>query len=759
MHWFKKGLLFCTIIFSFVLVVYLGYLDYTVRKTFKEKPWSIPARVYASPLEIYGGYKTTPSQFEDLLTQLNYKQDYELASEGSYYRKGSQISLKTRRFAFWDQEQDSQLLRVKFSGSMIKTILSLRSSQEVPIVRMDPVQIGSFYPTRKEDRILITLDKTPDALIHGLLATEDHNFYSHIGISFKAIARAVWVNIKAGAAVQGGSTITQQLIKNFYLSPAKSLWRKLNEAMMAIVLEFNYEKDEILQAYLNEIYLGQNGASSVHGFGLASQFYFGRPLDNLPLHDIAALVALVRGPSYYDLRRNPNRAIKRRNLVLDEMHKRGYITKREALAARQKKLSVVPKNHGSTNRYPDFLDLVRRQLRKEYKNTDLTSEGLRIFTTLETQVQDTLEKTITQKLKQLEKKPKSSQLETAVVVTRREGGEIVALAGGRNAKDAGFNRALDAIRPIGSLIKPVVYLTALEYPNKYTITTKVDDTHIEIKAGGGKPWKPKNYDNLQHGSVELHTALSKSYNLATVNIGMDVGVARVAKTLRNLGVERSVDRYPSLLLGASPLSPLDVTKIYQTLAGDGFSTPLRSIRGVIAMSGERLQSYPYTVRQVVDPAATYITNTILQEVVREGTARSAYWQIPKEFDLVGKTGTTNQLRDSWFAGYSGDYLSVAWIGRDDNKPSGLTGASGALQLWSSLMKQISTQPVYLIPPDSIEMHWIDPANGFLANEVCEGAIQYPYIQGSEPKQSSPCINSAVDRIKTWGNDFFQDNFY
>ena len=247
-HWFKKGLLFCTIIFSFVLVVYLGYLDYTVRKTFKEKPWSIPARVYASPLEIYGGYKTTPSQFEDLLTQLNYKQDYELASEGSYYRKGSQISLKTRRFAFWDQEQDSQLLRVKFSGSMIKTILSLRSSQEVPIVRMDPVQIGSFYPTRKEDRILITLDKTPDALIHGLLATEDHNFYSHIGISFKAIARAVWVNIKAGAAVQGGSTITQQLIKNFYLSPAKSLWRKLNEAMMAIVLEFNYEKDEILQA-------------------------------------------------------------------------------------------------------------------------------------------------------------------------------------------------------------------------------------------------------------------------------------------------------------------------------------------------------------------------------------------------------------------------------------------------------------------------------------------------------------------------------
>jgi penicillin-binding protein 1B len=367
MHWFKKIILFFILITSVVLAAYLVYLDHTVRKTFKEKPWSIPAKVYASPLEIYGGYQTTARQFEDFLTQLNYKQDYELSSEGSYYRKGQQISLKTRRFTFWDTGQESQLLRVKFSGSAIKTILSLSTSQEIPIIRMDPVQIGSFYPTRKEDRILITLDKTPKALVHALLATEDHNFYSHIGISFKAIARAAWINIRAGSVVQGGSTITQQLIKNFYLSPKKSLWRKLNEAMMAIVLEFNYEKDEILQAYLNEIYLGQNGASSVHGFGLASQFYFGRPLENLPLHDIAALVALVRGPSYYDLRRHPTRAVKRRNLVLDEMHKRGYLTKEEALAARQKKLNVVPRHHGSTNRYPSFLDLVRRRLRKEYK--------------------------------------------------------------------------------------------------------------------------------------------------------------------------------------------------------------------------------------------------------------------------------------------------------------------------------------------------------------------------------------------------------
>lgn len=759
LHWGKKTLLVLLLIFSAVFLSYLGYLDYTVRKTFAGKPWSIPAKVYASPLEIYSGYKITLDKFEDLLLKLNYRQDYQLSSEGTYYKKGRQLSIKTRRFVFWDKAQKSQLLRVKFSRDSITHLLSLSTSKEIPIVRMDPVQIGSFYPTRKEDRILITLEHAPDALIEGLLATEDHEFYSHIGISFKAIARAVWVNLRAGSVVQGGSTITQQLIKNFYLSPEKSLWRKLKEALMAMILEFNYEKDEILEAYLNEIYLGQDGASSVHGFGLASRFYFGRPLKNLPLQNVAALVALVRGPSYYDLRRHPNRAIKRRNLVLDEMHRQGYITKRQALTAKQTKLNVIARPRRSTNRYPGFLDLVRRQLSQEYREDDLTSEGLRIFTTLDTRVQNTLEATIEQKLKQLEKSPKSSTLETAAIVTRREGGEIVALAGGRDPRGVGFNRALDAIRPIGSLIKPVVYLTALEYPDKYTITTKVMDTTVRIKDKKGQIWKPKNYDNTEHGEVAFHTALAKSYNLATVRIGMDVGVARIAKTLKNLGVDRPVNLFPSLLLGASPLTPLEVTQVYQTLADDGFSTPLRSIRAVIATDGERLQSYPYTVRQAVDPAATYITNTILQEAMHDGTGRSAYRNISNEFGLVGKTGTTNGLRDSWFAGYSGDYLSVTWVGRDDNKPSGLTGSTGALQIWTTLMEQISTQPVYLIPPDNIEMHWVDSTDGFLANEACEAAFLYPYIRGSAPEQSSPCLETTINRTKTWFNDFFQDNLY
>ena len=755
----KKTLLYLLCFFCFAFLSYLGYLDYTIRKQFDGKRWSIPAKVYASPVELYSGYKVGTEQFEDLLLQLHYRQDYHLSSEGTYNKKGRQINIKTRSFNFWDKYQESQQIRIVFSKVAVTQLFNLETAKEEAIVRLDPVQIGSFFPTRKEDRVLIKLENAPEALIQGLIATEDRNFYHHFGISFKAIARALWVNLRAGSVQQGGSTITQQLVKNLYLTPERSLWRKLNEAFMALTLEFRYEKNNILEAYLNEIYLGQDGAHSIHGFGLASQFYFGRSLKNLPLHDIAALVALVRGPSYYDLRRHQDRAIKRRNLVLDKMYEQGYITKKQMIGARQKKMGVISRTHHSANRYPSFLDLVKRQLKQGYKEEDLTSEGLRIFTTLDTRVQNILEKAIERKLKFLEKQPKSKQLETAVVVTRREGGEIVALAGGRNSKVGGFNRAIDAVRPIGSIIKPVVYLTALEYPEKYTITTKISDTTIKVKDKKGDVWQPKNYNNKQHGNVAFHTALANSYNLATVQIGMDIGVARIAKTLRNLGVNRAVNLYPSLLLGASPMSPMDVTQMYQTLAGDGFVTPLRSIQAVVDAEGERLQSYSYTVRQAVDPAATYITNKILQEAMSKGTGRSAYRYIPSHFGLVGKTGTTNKLRDSWFAGFSGDYLSVAWIGRDDNKPTGLTGSSGALQLWTSLMRQISTQPVTLIPPDNIEAAWIDPANGLLANEACEGSALYPYIEGSSPNRKSPCIEESVtNRAKSWMNNFLQDRF-
>lgn len=747
--WLKTTILIVIVGFALVLASYLGYLDYNIRKQFEGKRWAIPARVYASPVELYAGYNSSANQFEELLQGLHYRQDAELSSEGTYVRQGQQIVVKTRDFTFWDQQQSSLTVRVSFNDTSITNLVDTVRNKNVAIIRLDPEQIGSLYPTIKEDRILIKLEEAPDTLIKGLLASEDRDFYDHFGVSIKGIARAMWANAKAGGIVQGGSTITQQLAKNFYLSSERSFTRKINEVFMSLILEYRYSKDEILGAYLNEVYLGQDGASAVHGFGLASEFYFGSALKDLPLEHVASLVALVRGPSYYDPRRYPDRALQRRNLVLDEMEAEGYITAKQALEAKEKSLSVIANTHRSTNRYPGFLDLVKRQLRQEYHEEDLTSEGLRIFTTLDTRAQNTLEKTVEKKLAQLEKLPKTENLQTAVVVTRRDSGEIAALMSGREASDAGFNRAIDAVRPIGSLIKPVVYLTALEYPNKYTITTPISDAAVFVKGTNGNDWRPENYDHQEHGVIGLHSALAHSYNHATVRIGMDIGVARIAKTLKSLGVSRPVELYPSFLLGAAQLTPMEVTQMYQTLAGDGFLTPLKAIRAVVAADGQRLQSYPFTVRQVVDPAATYITNTMLQEVMHQGTGKSAYSTFPYDYGLIGKTGTTNDAKDSWFAGYSGDYLAVVWVGRDDNKPAGLTGSTGALQVWIPLMRQISTQPVALTPPDNVKTVWVDPANGLLANAECAGARQYPYIAGSEPSEYSPCIDSPGEGDKTW----------
>ena len=750
--WLKHIVIPVILLAGFAVFSYVGYLDYNVREQFEGKRWAIPARVYASPVELYAGAAYTTKNFEDLLVQLHYRQDEQLDGEGSYSIKPGQVNVRTHGFNFGDTVQESRKISVNFSAGTISGIIDAGSNSEMAIVRMDPVQIGSFYPTRKEDRILIKLDETPQFLLQGLFSTEDRDFYNHFGLSPKGILRAMWTNAKAGGFVAGGSTITQQLVKNFFLTNERSMKRKVNEALMAFILEYRYSKNEILEAYLNEIFLGQDGASAVHGFGLASEFYFGQSLKTLNLPQLATLVALVRGPSQYDPRKNPEMVIERRNLVLDSMREEGYLTEQQASDAKKEALEVATVTHRSANRYPDFIDLVKRQLKQEYKEEDLTSEGLRIVTTLDTRIQDVLEQTITNKLKQLEKSPKSNELESAAIVTRRDSGEIVALAGGRNSAETGFNRALDAVRPIGSLIKPVVYLTALEYPDRYTITTPVSDTALEIEAEKGKTWSPDNFDNREHGSVALHTALANSYNMATVRIGMDIGLAKVAQTLKNMGVSRPVDLYPSFLLGASPLTPLEVTQLYQTLAGDGYATPLRSIRAVNAADGKALQSYPFTVRQAVDPAATFITNTILQEVMRSGTGHSAYNYMPAEMALVGKTGTTNQLRDSWFAGFSGDFLSVVWVGRDDNKSTGLTGGGGALQIWADLMRQVSKKPVALVPPDNVEMKWID-ANGQATNENCPGAHLYPFVENSGPSQFAECGGGdAEDTVKTWINN-------
>jgi penicillin-binding protein 1B len=452
------------------------------------------------------------------------------------------------------------------------------------------------------------------------------------------------------------------------------------------------------------------------------------------------MVALVRGPSYYEPRRHPERAQERRNLVLGILRDQGVISPDQAQQAMQAPLGVTEKGTYGSSGTPAFLDLVRRQLHRDYRAEDLTSEGLRIFTTLDPWVQEQAEQGLAGRLWALEQshKGKAAQLQGAVVVVSAEGGEVLALVGGRETQYAGFNRALDAVRPIGSLVKPAVYLEALARPQDYTLVSQLDDQALRLRGGDGQIWTPRNYDNKEHGKVLLYSALAHSYNLATVQLGLDLGVEAVARRLQQLGVQRPVNPYPSMLLGALALSPLEVAQVYQTLAAGGFRTPLRTIREVMDVEGKPLQRYPLEVKQVASAASAHLVVWAMQEVVAEGTGRGLGKYLSPELHLAGKTGTTDNLRDSWFAGFSGDKVMVVWVGRDDNRPAGLSGSSGALQVWGDIGKRVGTQPLVLLPPDNVDYVWIDTETGLLANERCPAARQIPFSRGSAPSVRASC---------------------
>jgi len=318
------------------------------------------------------------------------------------------------------------------------------------------------------------------------------------------------------------------------------------------------------------------------------------------------------------------------------------------------------------------------------------------------------------------------------------------MVGGREAQYAGYNRALDAQRPIGSLAKPIVYLTALEQPGSYTLITPLDDSPLVWSQPGTPDWKPKNYDLKFHGMVQLRTALAQSYNVATARMGIALGVENILDKLPLYGIERQPPPYASSLLGAFDLSPIEVTQLYQTFADNGFRTPLRAIREIVTANGKPLQRYPLNVEPVAPAAPVYLLTAALQGVVREGTAVSLSNWLPADLNVAGKTGTTDDLRDSWFAGYTGDHVAVVWVGRDDNMPTGLTGSSGAMTVWGEMMKNLQPEPLQPVAPDDIEMVNVDPVSGLRYDDGCKAGVLLPFIKGSAPEQTSPCGASSAD---------------
>jgi penicillin-binding protein 1B len=735
------ALIFCTLVIAaFVaLSIYLIRLDNIVRDKFEGQRWDIPAKVFARPLEIFANAPVSQNDFEEELSLLSYKQSDGYSKSGTYVKNGNTLYVHTRGFDFGDLVEPQQVLKISFNGQQVSEVSATKPSS-TGIARLEPMLIGGIYPQHNEDRVLIKLDKVPKPLINALIATEDRNFYHHHGVSFRGIARAMVSNVTGGKR-QGGSTLTQQLVKNFYLSPERTIKRKANEALMALLIESHYSKDEILEAYLNEVNLGQNGNYSVNGYGLASQFYFGLPLTELNIAQQAYLVGLVQGPTLYNPWRNPEGAKKRRDIVLHNMLVMGYLNQSQYETEIARPLNVITKPTLGPARFPDFLDIVRRQLRSEYQESDITNQGLRIFTTLDPIAQTHIQETFKSSVARLsQNNPKRlNDLQGAVLISRPENGELVAAVG--STQDfTGFNRALDAKRQVGSLLKPVIYLTALE-SNRYNWASPIEDSSISIQSEG-KTWTPKNYSGGQHGVVPMAEALANSYNLSAVRLGQEFGLSTFSNQLKKLGVSSDIPQYPSIFLGAINMSPMEVMSVYGNFASGGMKYPVKSIRTVVDSNGHVLERFSLGVQSTIDSGAAYTLNYGLQQVMSTGTGRSAYSVLPRELNLAGKSGTTNDTRDSWFAGYSGNYLAVVWLGLDDNAVTGLTGSSGALPVWTNVMARLRQKPVNLAQPDSVQWQWLDRSTGYLSAQGCSGAVYIPLRRNSVPNRMTGCADDT-----------------
>ncbi len=675
---------------------YLKRLEDTITEKFEGQKWPLPSKIYSDSYLLYVGGTVRPADLIEKLRHLGY---YETPGEprrkGEYraVRSSGTVDIYLHDFDFPTEQFKGIPVRLSFQGNSLTRIDNLATGQEMFSLELEPELVAGLYDRVWQERRPVKLADVPPLLVKAVLAVEDERFYSHHGIDPVGILRAMWVDLRSMSYQQGGSTLTQQLVKNFFLRDERTINRKISEAVMALIAERKYSKATILENYLNEIYLGQRGSQGIFGVSEGAKFYFGKPLSELTVGECALLAGLIRAPNRLSPYRSYEAATRRRNVVLAKLLEDQIISRKQYDTALQEKLPQRPLVK-VTNDAPFYVDYVRRELEENYSNAVLTKDGLRIFTGLDLQLQKMAERALTDGLNKLEvahpalRQKGDDSLEGAIVVLRPQTGEIKAMVGGRNYAKSQFNRVFQARRQPGSVFKPFVYLAALMYGGqsgiKYTPDTIVNDSQFTWNYDG-RDWQPNNYRNEYFGAVTLRRALENSLNSATSRVAQDVGIRRVREMARRLGIQSPLPAVPSLALGAAEVTPLEVAVAYSTLANGGVRPRPLAVRNVIDQNTKVLEKHDVRNEQVISPQLAYTMNDLLKGVLDRGTAAMARrWGFTRP--AAGKTGTTNDYKDAWFVGYTPDLLAVVWVGFDGPSKLNLSGAEAALPIWTEFMK-------------------------------------------------------------------------
>ncbi len=726
----------------------------TVAAKLDGRAWALPSRVYTSAFALYPGLEVAGTGVIDRLRRLGYREVDVVRARGEFHLdpEGNELDLHLHAFQYPLHPEPGRALRIALDHGVITRITDLVTGEEVIDASLEPEALAGLYDEVWEERRVVTLDEVPPRLVQAVLAAEDSRFFEHGAIDLRGIVRALARNVAAGRVVEGGSTLTQQLMKNFFLSEERTFRRKARELAMAIVTEQHYSKQQILEHYLNEIYLGQSGAKGIFGVAEAAQFYFGKQLADLTLGETALLAGLIRAPNANSPFRSPMRAQARRDVVLAAMAEHGTITKEEAEAARAEPLALRPYVTDRTSA-PYFVDAVRRQLQTSYPPEALTAEGLRIFTSLDAQMQAAAEAAMRDGLAELERAhPKlrrdepEDQLEGALVAIHPATGEIKAMVGGRDYRITQFNRVTDAARQPGSVFKPVVYYAAFDPAGgepHFTPTTRVEDAAFAWTYEG-RTWMPGNYKDRYRGMVTTREALEDSLNAATARIGFEIGLPRILAAAERLGFPGPLPALPSIVLGGLETTPLTVAQVYAVFASQGQRTTPRAVIQVADEHDALIEGRPLDITSVVSPQVSYLVTHVLEGAIDHGTGSSAR-TLGFRMPAAGKTGTTNDYGDAWFAGYTPDLVTVVWVGFDRRQSLGLSGAQAALPIWTAFMKKATAgRPARDFEvPQGIVLATVDPDTGGRATPACPRTVVEAFLEADAPTADCPLHGGAA----------------